>query len=70
MFRQPLVEGGVPVWFWGAVFEGTGVGGVQEVGAVEEGFGALGEEGRGWNGVGEGRGERCGGRWVVVRYLH
>lgn len=42
MFGEAFVEGGVAVGFGRAVFEGAGVGRVQEVGAVEEGFGALG----------------------------
>ncbi len=48
------------VGFLGAVFEGAGVRGGEEVGAVEEGFGALGVEGWGRGGVEEGR--REGGR--------
>ena len=50
----------MPVRFRGAVFERAWTGRVQVVGAVEEGFGALSEEGRGGKGVGEGCGE--GGR--------
>ena len=42
MSRESFVEDGVPVWFRRAVFERAGVGGREEVGAVEEGFGALG----------------------------
>ena len=48
------------VGFRGAVLEGAGVGGEKEVGAVEEGFGALGYEG--WSGVGVGEGWGNGGR--------
>lgn len=60
----------MPVGFRGPVLEGAGAGRVQVVGAVEEGFGALGVEGWGGSGVGEGLGE--GGRWWVggVGYFH
>lgn len=42
MFREAFVEDGMAVGFRRAVFEGAGVGRVEEVCAVEEGFGALG----------------------------
>lgn len=71
MFGEAFVEDGVAVGFGGAVFESAGVGGEEEVGAVEEGFGALGEECRGGCGVGEWWwGEGCGLRWVGVGYFH
>jgi len=56
------VEGGVAVGFGGAVFEDAGVGGEEEVRVVEEGFGALGEEGRGGGCVGKGWRWRWRGR--------
>ena len=59
MSGEAFVEGGVAVGFGGAVFERAGVAGAEEVRAVEEGFGALGYEGGG--GVGVGEGERKGG---------
>lgn len=58
------------VGFRRAVFESAGVGGEEEMGAVEEGFGALGEECGGGSGVGEGWGERVGLRGVIVCYFH
>lgn len=61
MFGEAGVEGGVAVGFWGAVLEDAGVGGEEEVRVVEEGFGALGEEGGGGGGMGEGRGRRWRG---------
>lgn len=61
MFGEAAVEDGVAVGFGGAVFEGAGVvvGGCwgEEVGAVEVGFGALGDESWGRVGGGEGTGE-------------
>lgn len=50
------------VWFRGPVFESAGVGGGKEVGAVEEGFGALGLEN--WGGEGVDEGGREGWGWV------
>lgn len=61
MAREARVEGGVTVGFRGPVFEDAGVGGGEEVGEVDVGFGAEGEEGGGWCGVGEGWGERFWG---------
>ncbi len=58
MFREAGVESGVAVGFRGAVFEDAGVGGEEEVRVVEEGFGALGEEGGRGAGVGEWWGRR------------
>ena len=60
MSGEAFVEGRVAVGFGGAVFERAGVGGAEEVRAVEEGFSALGYEGGGGVGVGEGRGEGKG----------
>lgn len=70
MLGQAFVEDGVAVGFRGAVFESAGVGGEEEVGAVEEGFGALGQEGGAGGGVGERGREGRGFWWVGVRYLH
>lgn len=42
MPREAFVEDGVAIGFGGAVFESAGVGGGEEVGVVEVGFGALG----------------------------
>lgn len=52
------------VWFGGADFEGRWDGGVERDGLVQVGLGALGDEGGGWRGVGEGGGE--GRRLVFV----
>lgn len=41
------------IGFGGAVFERAGVGGREEVSLVEKGFGALGQKGWRWGGVGE-----------------
>lgn len=70
MAREARVEDGVTVGFWGTVFEDAFLGGEQECGGVEVGFGAEGEELRlrvgvleGW-GEGDGcgrKGRRCGG---------
>lgn len=48
--------------FLQADFEGAGRGGCEEGCAVEEGFGALGDEGEGVGGGGE-RGGKAGVRW-------
>ncbi len=61
MAREARVEGGVAVGFWGTVFEDTFLGGEEEGGGVEVGFGAEGEELGLRVGVLEGWGE--GGGW-------
>lgn len=63
MARQSRVELWVAVGFGRAVLERALVGGGQEVGTVEQGLGALGQERRCGGRVGELGGERdwCGG---------
>ncbi len=41
MARQACVEGGMPVGFGGAVFEGAGKRGEEKMGSIDECFGAL-----------------------------
>lgn len=64
MAREARVEDGVTVGFWGTVFEDAFLGGEEECGGVEVGFGAEGEELRLRVGVLEGWGEGggCGGK--------
>jgi hypothetical protein len=54
MSGEPSVERGVAPGFCRAVFKGAGEGGVEEVRAVEDCLGALGQEDWGWMGSGEG----------------
>ena len=55
------------VWFRWAVFECAGVRGCEEMGVVEESFGALGQEDGRRLGVGEGWWE---GSWVWIGSSH
>ena len=66
MAREALVEGRVPIGFGGAVLQDAGLRGKEEVGRVEEGFGALGEKGRRGLRVGEWRWKGVLGRYRGV----
>lgn len=57
---QARIENRVTVGFGGAIFQCGGIGRLKEVCAVEEGFGALGEEYRRRVAIGEERREGIG----------